>query len=65
METNAATTQSTQAQGFYAQPQIFLSKDGEYLIHLLPGNQRIRLHVNLYKKIMGVAFVPKAKRTAA
>lgn len=65
METNIETTQSTQAQGFYAQPRIFLSKDGEYLIHLLPGNQRIRMHVNLYKKIMGVSFVAKTKRTAA
>jgi hypothetical protein len=65
METNIETNQRSQAQGFYAQPRIFMSKDGEYLIHVLPGNQRIRMHVNLYKKIMGINFVPKSKRPAA
>ena len=48
-----------QNQGFFAQPRAFLSKDGEYLTLVLPGNMLVRKHVNFYKKLLGVAFIPK------
>jgi len=47
-------------QGFYAEPRFFLSRDGEYLVIALPGNMYVRKHVNFYKKLLGVAFTPKA-----
>lgn len=65
METNETKNHNNQAQGFYAEPKIFLTKDCEYIIHVLPGNTIVRKHVNFYKKILGVDFVPKAKRSAA
>ena len=52
---------NNQTQGFIANPQIFLSRDGDSLIHLLPGEMRIELPVNLYKKVLGVEFSPKEK----
>lgn len=57
---NQSHTQDTnQKQGFFAEPRIILSKDGQYILHFLPGNMIVRKHVNLYKKILGVAFEPK------
>ena len=50
-------------QGFIAQPRVFLSRDGEYLIHIVPGGV-IRKHINFYKKILGQEFTPKAKAHA-
>lgn len=40
-----------QVQGFIANPQVFLSRDGESLTHRLPGNMRFELHVNLLNLI--------------
>lgn len=58
---NDNQTQTTkQFQGVFAQPRIALSKDGEYLLHFLPGNMIVRKHVNFYKKILGIEFTPKA-----
>jgi len=37
-----------------------LSRDGEYLTLVLPGNMLVRKHVNFYKKLLGVPFTPKA-----
>ena len=66
METETKQIQkNNQGQGFFAEPRIFLTKDGEYLIHVLPGNMIVRKHVNFYKKILGMEFVPKAKPIAA
>ena len=65
METNAKNNQNTQGQGFQAEPRIFLSRDGEYLIHVLPGNMIVRKHIDFYKKVLGMEFVPKPKRTVA
>ncbi len=65
METNKKENQmqdGNQNQGFFAQPRIALSKDGEYLLHFLPGNMIVRKHINLYKKILGIPF---ASRSAA
>ena len=53
------TQASNQKQGFFAEPRITLSKDGQYVLHFLPGNMIVRKHVNLYKKILGIAFEPK------
>lgn len=51
--------QKTQTQGFIANPKVFKSKDGESIIHWLPGGMKIELPVNLYKSIFGVEFVRK------
>jgi len=69
METNQKYTQSKLEQGIYVEPRIYLSRDGEYLIHALPGGRLVRRHVNFYKKVLGVEFTPKSaavsKNTAA
>jgi hypothetical protein len=46
--------------GLIARPVIYLSKDGNYLIHSLLGI-RVSKHVNYYKVILGALAVPKAK----
>ena len=46
METIEKTTQATQGQGFYAEPRVYLSKDGEYLVHVIDGPCR---HANGYQ----------------
>lgn len=66
MNTNKIATQaqspnSSPVQGFYAQPRAYLSKDGEYLTLVLPGNMIIRKHVNFFKAILGVPYVRKTK----
>jgi hypothetical protein len=43
----------------------FVSRDGEYLTHVLPGNVRIRKHVNFYKALLKVPFVPKKREVSA
>ena len=54
-----------QTQGFYAQPRAYLSKDGQYLTLVLPGDMRIRKSVNWFKKILGVPFIPKGAMEAS
>jgi len=46
--------------GFIARPNVYLSRDGEYLIHRVPGFKVAR-HVNYYKKILGLEFSPKSQ----
>jgi hypothetical protein len=46
--------------GLLAQPNIFISKDGNYLVHQVLGI-RISKHINYYKQILGVEYTPKAK----
>lgn len=41
-------------------PKVFLSRDGNYLVHDIAG-MRILKHVNFYKKVLGVAFTPISK----
>ena len=61
-QNNEIQTQGTnQIQGVFAQPRVSLSRDGEYLLHFLPGNMIVRKHVNFYKKILGQEFIPKAQ----
>lgn len=55
------TQGNNQNQGFIADVRAYLSKDGEYLTLVLPGNMRVRKHVNFLKKILGVPFTPKAR----
>lgn len=64
METNKNSNEvqtNQPAQGFYAQPKAFLSKDGEYLTLVLPGDMKVRKHVNFFKAILGVPYTPKPK----
>lgn len=44
--------------GLVARPAIYLSQDGQFLIHRVLG-LRISKHVNYYKKILGAEFNPK------
>jgi hypothetical protein len=46
--------------GFFAQPEIYLSRDGEQLIHKVLG-VRIAKHVNFYKQILGIPYQPKVR----
>lgn len=61
METNTKQNQNKQGQGFNTKSRIFLSRDGQYMIHITV----VRKHVNYYKKVLGADFVPKVKRDAA
>lgn len=56
-----ATNQEQKERPTYIEPKIFLSRDGEYLTILVPGNFIIRKHTNYFKKLLGVAFTPKSK----
>lgn len=42
-------------QGFTAPVRVYLSKDSQYLTHVLPGGMRITKHVNYYKAILASA----------
>ena len=59
-----AKTQETGAQtntlGLVARPVIYLSKDGQYLIHRVLGI-RVSKHINFYKKVFGIAFDAKTQ----
>lgn len=45
-------TQTSVKYGLIARPRIYLSQDGNYLIHSVLGI-RISKHVNYYRKILG------------
>ena len=44
--------------GLVARPTIYLTQDGQYLIHRVLGI-RVSKHVNYYKQIFKAEFVPK------
>lgn len=46
--------------GLIARPSIYLSRDGNYLIHNTLGT-RISKHINYYKQILGAEYTPKTK----
>ena len=48
------------AAGYQATSDVFLSADGQYLVHRAPGVV-ITKHVNLYKQILGIPYTPKAR----
>lgn len=56
-----APTPMSRVQGYIGNPQVFLTKDGECIVHKLPGNMRLQLHVNLYKSILGTEYQPKPR----
>ena len=55
-----AATNRKVTYGLVARPVVFLSEDGNYLIHSVLGI-RISKHVNYYKQILGVAYTPKTQ----
>lgn len=61
METTQKQSQKDKNQAVFADPRAYLSKDGEYLTLVLPGNLLIRKHTNFYKRILGIPFTPKAR----
>ena len=44
--------------GLVARPAIYLTKDGQYLIHRVLGI-RVSKHVNYYRQVFGAEFIPK------
>ena len=46
--------------GAIVRPAIYLSEDGQYLIHRMLGT-RISKHINYYKQILGAEYTPKTK----
>jgi hypothetical protein len=53
-------TERPNVYGFIARPNVYLSRDCEYLIHRVPGF-KVSRHVNYYKKILGLEFSPKSQ----
>ena len=51
--------QQTSVIGLVARPVIYLSKDGQYLIHRILGI-RVSKHINYYKRIFNSEFTPIA-----
>lgn len=49
--------------GLIARPSIYLSRDGQYLIHRVLGI-RISKHVNYYKRILNVEFDSTTQKKA-
>ena len=60
------TNQASQVpmQGFFADAWAYLSRDGEYIVHVLPGNMRLSKHKNFYLALLGLPFVPKGAQRA-
>jgi len=48
--------------GQFVEPKVF--KKGDYITLALPGNILVRKHVNYFKQILGVQFVPVTKAPA-
>ena len=57
-EQNAKQSQK----GQFVEPKVF--KKGDYITLALPGNILVRKHVNYFKQILGVSFVPVTKPQA-
>lgn len=54
----------TQTKGNFVEPKVYLSKDGEFITLVLPGNQLVRKHVNYFKAIMKIPFIAKSQPEA-
>lgn len=62
MKTNNENNQvSNQAQGFIANPQVYLNEKSQTLIHRVGDELRMEMPINLYKKILGLPFEKKEK----
>lgn len=64
MEQQEKPTVRQNVYGLVARPAIFLSKDGNYLIHRVLGI-RVSKHVNYYKRILGDGISQEAQATEA
>ena len=60
VEISDEKTQRRTVFGLVARPSIYLSKDGNYLIHSVLG-ARISKHINYYKQILGAEYTPKTQ----
>lgn len=69
MKKNAQTLDAAQqgqpAQGFHSDVRAFLSRDGEYLTLVLPGNMRVTKHKNWYLSLLKQEWTPKAAQRSA
>ena len=64
METNTQNKANAQSnQGKFVEPTVFLK--GDYITLALPGNILVRKHINYFKKILGVSFVPAPKKQSS
>ncbi len=53
--------ETKQAQGFFANPQVYLNEERGVLTHRLGSDLRIEMPINLYKSILGIPFEKKAQ----
>ena len=60
IEREKSETRPSNSFGLQARPNIYISKDGRYLVHRVLG-VRVSKHVNFYKKILGVEFTPDVR----
>lgn len=58
---NKQTQISQQAQGFIANPQVYLNEEKGTMTHVLTDSVRIVMPINLYKQILGIPFTKKEK----
>ena len=57
MNSNQEANQSQKGQ--FVEPKVF--KKGDYITLALPGNILVRKHINYFKQILGVPFIPVPK----
>ena len=62
-QTSQETSARTSVMGLVARPAIYLTKDGQYLIHRVLGI-RVSKHVNYYKSIFKAEFISKTQAEA-
>jgi len=53
------TNQQITGSGVFTNVQVYCSPDRQYIFHNAPGIPTVSIHVNLYKKILGIPFQPK------
>ena len=66
MDTNNQKTnevQNSKTQGRFVEPTVFLK--GDYITLALPGNVLVRKHINYFKRILGVPFIPKTETSSS
>lgn len=59
-DTKESKPQKRNSFGLIARPSVFLSKDGNYLIHSILG-VRVSKHINFYKHMLGAEYTSKTK----
>lgn len=53
---NQENKNTSSAQGFITNPQVFVSESRQTLTHKVSNDLKIEMPVNLYKKILGIPF---------